>query len=792
MHPQEFLTDLERLLEKFETIPVTERSISADRGNQTTWPEVPGTKRTCKVKVGDQWIAISYYLAKSTDSTGKEQAFLLVSAPASNVESVKIGMRLLLRSESTADGNILAGNPAVNADVRAAVNTALQGLSVDLPRFDKSKLLVGAFDDQFFGRLVLAVRELDAGRAQKGGASPEEEPPRYWAGGKDWDGDNMTEEFVSGNYWELGWKETDTRPAAKRSWRLFPQIRVGDLLAIKGYGGQNVLRIYYVGRVLAVDTETGVINLERVDVPLFHGDAPKVGQGGSWFGSLTEVRSEEAIAAIFGIQRGANSAVSAPARVWDEMPPLNSIHYGPPGTGKTYRSISKAVEIIDGELSPDRSKVQRRFRQLCDEERISFVTFHQSYGYEDFVEGIRPVLRAEEQGNARYELGVGVFKRIAIEALFDCLEPVSATLGADFDARWRTLVEQIEDDPNRTYAGLTNATEFRLLLAPSGLIKGVNVKSDTGTEFICPKHYMDPVFAAYPEATRINTTDVANALDHGSHTSFIAAVFRILKELEVRVPEKREVKSFEEKTEIVQRYLKRSAESGYQLKPEDEWRPYVLLIDEINRGNISKIFGELITLLEPDKRLGAPVEISLTLPYSKERFVVPQNLFVLGTMNTADKSLALLDLALRRRFQFEELQPDFSEVTCKQLPAKARTILQRLNHLIALRKDRDHLIGHAYFCAVTDEESFNEVFQRQVIPLLQEYFYNDWEGLRAVLGEDQSKSETGFVRPLQAEVASWARPRWQWFHDSGSELDCHETLLANFKLNGFSAAPAND
>src|SRR5690606_17787788 len=203
---------------------------------------------------------------------------------------------------------------------------------------------------------------------------------------------------------------------------------------------------------------------------------------------------------------------------------------------------------------------------------------------------------------------------------------------------------------------------------------------------------------------------------------------------------------------------------------------YVLIIDEINRGNISKILGELITLLEADKRIGAPNELKVTLPYSGEEFGLPQNLFLVGTMNTADKSLALLDVALRRRFKFFEYPPNFE--VCEGMSQEMRRVLSKLNHRITVRKDRDHRIGHSFFIDIRNAADFNRVFHEEIIPLLQEYFFNDWDGLRFVLGENGQNGK--FIRALKSEKARGVRNRWQWYFDAGKEIDCLGILTGNY------------
>ncbi len=298
----------------------------------------------------------------------------------------------------------------------------------------------------------------------------------------------------------------------------------------------------------------------------------------------------------------------------------NVIFYGPPGTGKTYTTAKRAVAICDKiaeEDLIDYSEIMKRYNELKKKNRIEFITFHQSYGYEEFIEGIKPIiLNEDDESNSensqeiKYEIVDGIFKKFCDEA------------------------RKAQDKENNEY---------------------------------------------------------------------------------------------------------------------------VFIIDEINRGNISKIFGELITLIETTKRTGKKECISTKLPYSKEEFTVPDNVYIIGTMNTADRSIALMDTALRRRFKFEEMLPDYHLledifVEDKGTKVNIGAMLKVINERIEYLYDREHTIGHAVFLEKMENDKINidinkleNIFKKNIIPLLQEYFYEDYEKIRIVLGDNAKDEDEQFI-----------------------------------------------
>jgi len=440
--------------------------------------------------------------------------------------------------------------------------------------------------------------------------------------------------------------------------------------------------------------------------------------------------------------------------------PLNQILFGPPGTGKTYNTINKALEIINEEEESkldwnDREAVKELFDKRMAEGRIVFTTFHQSMNYEDFIEGIKPVEPEKDGDPVPYRIELGVFRNICIEASFaiaQLRENKTTEDVLDFSILYDNFVENIEEKMlNGQKVELDTKTGGSVMVESISQQGNFIIKHHEGTRtYTVSKARLTKLQSAI-----INLDDVSNINDQfraiigGSNSS---AYWSVLNAIRKEKPTKNSTKeiriySFDDKKEVVNSLSK----ADYKNKTA---KPYVLIIDEINRGNVSQIFGELITLIEDDKRLGKPEALEVMLPYSKEKFGVPANVYIIGTMNTADRSVEALDAALRRRFSFDEMPPIPKLISTNGKLKESDGVvagidlvglLETINKRIEVLLDKDHQIGHSYFMTVSNLTDLKMAFQNKIIPLLQEYFFGDYGKIGLVLG-------SGFVEVSEKEM----------------------------------------
>jgi len=411
-----------------------------------------------------------------------------------------------------------------------------------------------------------------------------------------------------------------------------------------------------------------------------------------------------------------------PPSVYDaRIIPLNQILYGPPGTGKTFNTVTAAMEIVSPESvqnynerdTQSRRNLQTAFQQYLQSGQIVFCTFHQSFSYEDFVEGLRAT---SEQGQLQYAVESGIFKQLCERA------KLGTTAAEDpFDKAIALLAELCSDPEARPVLSTRTGKKFEVEYKGSKTFR------------VFPKE------STVHDANYVANIELVRKLYQGHekkgmyNPSYVEGMLNYLKE-KCGLPTYRQSQS-----------------------TAQERRNFVIIIDEINRGNVSRILGELITLIEPGKRAGNAEELSVVLPYSKERFNIPSNVYIIGTMNTADRSLVGLDIALRRRFAFTEMAPNPDRLSNLNIGTlNIGKLLRVINQRIEVLLDREHCIGHAYFLVLNEQSDLVDlayIFDHQIIPLLQEYFFEDWERISWVLN-DQNKPDPAhrfIVEPTQAD-----------------------------------------
>lgn len=438
----------------------------------------------------------------------------------------------------------------------------------------------------------------------------------------------------------------------------------------------------------------------------------------------------------------------------------NTILYGPPGTGKTYNTVLYAVAIIENKnlsevKAEEYNDVLSRYNEYKNEGLIEFTTFHQSYGYEEFIEGIKPILNSEsDESDVKYTMEDGLFKAFCSRSSIPVAKKSDMELGLNKNPTiWKVSLWSTGDNPIRTECHENGHIRIGWDMYGAEITEDTDFSENGGKNvlnaFISQMKIGDIVFSCYSSTTidaigvvsgeyewcgeeydelnrrrKVNwiVKDIREDIVeiNGGNTMTLASVYR-LKNI-----------ALSDAITIIEKYLPQAVE---------EKKNHVFIIDEINRGNISKIFGELITLIEPTKRIGQTEGMKIKLPYSQTMFGVPDNVYILGTMNTADRSIAAIDTALRRRFRFKEIMPDvdvLNGITVEGVIIK--NMLDKINKRITALYDREHTIGHSYFLPLKDNPTLDTlavIFSDDIIPLLQEYFYEDYEKIRLVLGDNK-------------------------------------------------------
>lgn len=516
--------------------------------------------------------------------------------------------------------------------------------------------------------------------------------------------------------------------------------------------------------------------------------------------------------------------VELPLQNKEEM--LNTILYGPPGTGKTYSTTDMAVALIEGKAvetigKEPREVIKSRYEGYRQKGQIRMVTFHQSFSYEDFVEGIKPSTRTIERdevssSQVSYEVQDGVFKQICLSArtassassIHEALITLSnvsffkVSLGQYTDPADDVIYSYCLEN-NVIAVGYGKEVDVTGALNEDEIRNKLTLAGYTGEESI---DYTVRVLRDLALGMKIGDlvfvsagNSVVRAIGRitGTYSVDPSAPIRykqfrkvewLLRDVEIPVDDLYP-KSFVQGTlyNLDRKLVKTSKLEQLLGKRDPQGEKYVLIIDEINRGNVSGIFGELITLIEPDKRSDCGESATTLLPYSKQPFSVPPNLHIIGTMNTADRSVEALDTALRRRFSFIECPSRPELLRAKKIGTiDLEQLLTTINARIEMLLDRDHHIGHSYFMnwdGTDPELQLRTVFRNNIIPLLQEYFYGDPVKIGLVLGE-------GFIQPAANTNVKLAKfpggddiepkPRYQILDPLESSNDGYRVPLSAF------------
>ena len=602
--------------------------------------------------------------------------------------------------------------------------------------------------------LVQALEELDM-------TNPEnfEENINFWSGGIYWGKEKKFEEFSTNNYWQIGWDKNSDTKSAIDSWKNIQKIQIGDLLSFHGYGGKNDLTIYQISKVIDKNEDEGKLLIEKInkkDDVLFHDKAPKMEKGG-WFGTLFQVTGEEAINKIFGnyIQGDTqmtqeNSLVKKYANLLKNT--KNLILTGAPGTGKTYLAKTLAARLIlDREINDfDKELSEEEKKQV--ESQIGFVQFHPSYDYTDFVEGLRPTDK-DGNGNVGFERRDGVFKKFCERALKNLVDSKKSNeelkTQLSFKESFDLLCNKIQNEEIKTIE-LRNGVSMEI----SGLndeLTSIYLKTKDST--VKPYTFslnrlikLSEVFKSKEDLKSI--TNIDNAIRDvigGCHSSGYWGILNKIYE------------------------INELSDNGIQETTKIPQKNFVFIIDEINRGEVAKIFGELFYSVDPGYRVtsddlnaiknGNRTITTIKTQYAnletegnefdkvlqkKEKdfghFFIPENVYIIGTMNDIDRSVESMDFAFRRRFTWAEVKAKHTQYMLDAeldavLAKEAKRRMENLNNAISEigGLNEAYHIGASYFLKLKNydgnqDERFESLWEYHIKGILQEYLRGNPKG----------------------------------------------------------------
>lgn len=512
---------------------------------------------------------------------------------------------------------------------------------------------------------------------------------RYWGGGIGDSGD--LERWIKDNYWQVNYSKNTEESAGKKAWKSFRKISIGDEFVIRGVGGKkwDDLVCHYYGEVIEKNNKNGILKFKELQKNKYSGKKPKGKGSGNWGLTLNEVTRPEDIKLVFGTEE---SIVLYEHSIEDKgshmVESKNIIYYGPPGTGKT-RSI---LELRDDFTSEPSNSDNDEFlikivKNLSWWECIACALAD--------IDDWAKVVQIKDHKVIQAKISMQNSKSVN-QTLWGQLQchtsPDNKNVKYNIEKRMEPFI--FEKDEN---------SRWKLVEGWNEIVPDVSVAIE--------KLKKGPVYEDREERFKVVTFH-----PNFTYEDFILGIRPDTDESDGIKYEKVAGK-FKEICDIARR---------------NKHKEYAIFIDEINRGNIPAIFGELITLIEDDKR-GIEVEI----PNSDVKFSVPENLWIYGTMNTADRSVEALDIALRRRFVFVPKYPE-PELLENRMIGKInlQTLLETINDRVEFLKDKDHTIGHSYFLNVYSFDDLKNCFKNKIIPLLEEYFYNDFEKIGLVLGQD--------------------------------------------------------